>query len=185
MSGYEARRPLAWIVTVVEQLTQEEMGLAHIATIEDLVIITYLGQLDSPDPNELSQERLLISVPVSTRQLGVGAGPARRCGSDFSSACGDGVARVGGCTVRRSPQPVAIALMVRLGSLNWLAEVRADQRCGCRVASSALTARQEDMPSLLAGGSGSRFATAVPTAHTPAAPTGVVTAVAVMSSRPP
>lgn len=58
MSGYESRRPLAWIVAVVEQLTQE-IGLARTATIEDLVIITYLGQLDSPDPNELSQERLL------------------------------------------------------------------------------------------------------------------------------
>ena len=58
MYGYEARRPLAWIVAVVEQLTQE-MGLARTATIEDLVITTYLGQLDSPDPNELSRERLL------------------------------------------------------------------------------------------------------------------------------
>ena len=58
MSSYEARRPLAWVVAVVEQLTQE-MSLARTATIEDLVIITYVGQLDSPDPNELSQERLL------------------------------------------------------------------------------------------------------------------------------
>jgi hypothetical protein len=58
MSSYEARRPLAWVVEVVEQLTQE-MGLARSATIEDLVMLTYVGQLDSPDPNELSRERLL------------------------------------------------------------------------------------------------------------------------------
>ena len=58
MSSYEARRPLAWVVTVVEQLTQE-MGLARSATLEDLVLITYVGQLDSPDPDELSRERLL------------------------------------------------------------------------------------------------------------------------------
>ena len=58
MSRYEARRPLAWIVGVVEQLAQE-MGLARSATLEDLVLITYVGQLDSPDPNELSRERLL------------------------------------------------------------------------------------------------------------------------------
>lgn len=58
MSGYESRRPLAWIVTVVDQLTQET-GLARTATIEDLVIIAYVGQLDSPDPNDLSRQRLL------------------------------------------------------------------------------------------------------------------------------
>lgn len=58
MSSYEARRPLAWVGAVVEQLTQE-MGLARSATIEDLVIIAYVGQLDSPDPDELSRERLL------------------------------------------------------------------------------------------------------------------------------
>jgi len=58
MSDYEVRRPFAWIVAVVEQLTQE-MGLVRSATIEDLVIITYVGQLDSPHPNELSRERLL------------------------------------------------------------------------------------------------------------------------------
>ena len=58
MSSYEARLPLTWVAAVVDQLTQE-MGLARTAAIEDLVIITYVGQLDSPDPNELSRERLL------------------------------------------------------------------------------------------------------------------------------
>lgn len=58
MSGYEERRPIAWIVATVEQLTRES-GLARTADIEDLVILAYVGQLDSPDPHALSLVRLL------------------------------------------------------------------------------------------------------------------------------
>ena len=58
MSGYDSRQPLGWIVAVVDQLSQET-GLARTAAIEDLVIITYAGQLDSPDPSDLSRQRLL------------------------------------------------------------------------------------------------------------------------------
>lgn len=58
MSGYEARQPISWIVDTVYQLTRET-GLDRTAAVEDLVIIAYLGQLDSPDPNALSQARLL------------------------------------------------------------------------------------------------------------------------------
>jgi hypothetical protein len=58
MSRYQARQPISWIVATVDQLTRET-GLARTAAVEDLVIIAYLGQLDSPDPNALNQERLL------------------------------------------------------------------------------------------------------------------------------
>ncbi|HKO32261.1 MAG TPA: hypothetical protein VJY85_00800 [Candidatus Limnocylindria bacterium] len=56
-ASYADRRPLSWTRGVAEQISAEA-GLALTADIEDLVILTYVGLLDSPDPHDLSQERL-------------------------------------------------------------------------------------------------------------------------------
>lgn len=58
MSVFEARRPIAWISAVVDQLACES-GLEQTADLEDLVIIAYLGLLDGTDPLELRRDRLL------------------------------------------------------------------------------------------------------------------------------
>jgi hypothetical protein len=56
-ASFADRRPLSWIRVVAEQISAEA-GLALTADIEELVILTYVGLLDSPDPHDLSQERL-------------------------------------------------------------------------------------------------------------------------------
>ena len=55
---YAARLPVKWIVTVTEQLARET-GILRNADLEDLVIITYLGLLDDPDPQRLTRDELL------------------------------------------------------------------------------------------------------------------------------
>jgi hypothetical protein len=57
-SAFAGRGPLRWITAVADQVA-EEAGLARTADIEDLVIIAYVGLLDSPDPQALCPTRLL------------------------------------------------------------------------------------------------------------------------------
>lgn len=57
-AGFANRDPIAWITTVVRTLVHETR-LASSADIEDLVIISYVGLLDCPDPDVLTQEHLL------------------------------------------------------------------------------------------------------------------------------
>lgn len=52
------RQPLRWITAVADQVAAEA-GLARTADIDDLVIIAYIGLLDSPDPEDLCPTRLL------------------------------------------------------------------------------------------------------------------------------
>ena len=46
---------VSWIVTVTDQLARET-GILRNADLEDLVIITYLGLLDDPDPQRLTRD---------------------------------------------------------------------------------------------------------------------------------
>lgn len=52
------RRPVSWINAVADQVALEA-SLVRTADIEDLVIIAYVGLLDSPDSDCLSQDHLL------------------------------------------------------------------------------------------------------------------------------
>jgi len=52
------RQPLRWIVAMADQIAREA-GLDQTADIEDLVIIAYLGLLDSPHSGDLTHARLL------------------------------------------------------------------------------------------------------------------------------
>ena len=47
------RQPLRWIVAMADQIAREA-GLDQTADIEDLVIIAYLGLLDSPHSGDLA-----------------------------------------------------------------------------------------------------------------------------------
>jgi hypothetical protein len=52
------RQPIRWIVSVADQIAREA-SLDRTADIEDLVIIAYLGLLDSPHAGDLTHARLL------------------------------------------------------------------------------------------------------------------------------
>lgn len=53
-----AAGPIAMITAVANQIAGET-GLACTSDIQNLVIISYLGLLDSPPPEPVSQDRLL------------------------------------------------------------------------------------------------------------------------------
>lgn len=57
-TAFVNRQPIGWITAVADQVARET-GLARTADIDDLVIIAYVGLLDSPSPAEFSQSRLL------------------------------------------------------------------------------------------------------------------------------
>ena len=52
------RQPIRWIVGVADQIAREA-SLDRTADIEDLVIIAYLGLLDSPQSGDLTHAQLL------------------------------------------------------------------------------------------------------------------------------
>lgn len=57
-ASFADRQPLSWIAGVIDQLVAES-GLTRSPDIEDLVIIAYLGLLDSPHPHDLGHSQLL------------------------------------------------------------------------------------------------------------------------------
>lgn len=57
-AAFSARQPIVWITTIADQIAHEA-GIARTADIEDLVILAYVGLLDSPNPKDLAQHRLL------------------------------------------------------------------------------------------------------------------------------
>ena len=56
--AFSDRQPLRWIAAVADQVA-DEAGLERTADIDDLVIIAYVGLLDSSDPEDLCPTRLL------------------------------------------------------------------------------------------------------------------------------
>ena len=52
------RQPIRWVVAVADQIAREA-SLDRTADIEDLVIIAYLGLLDSPQSGDLTHAQLL------------------------------------------------------------------------------------------------------------------------------
>lgn len=60
---FVARQPIAWIASATDQLSRES-GVIQTADLEDLVIITYLGLLDSPRRHDLTYAELLARCRV-------------------------------------------------------------------------------------------------------------------------
>jgi hypothetical protein len=52
------RQPIRWVVAVADQIAREA-SLDRTVDIEDLVIIAYVGLLDSPHAGDLTHARLL------------------------------------------------------------------------------------------------------------------------------
>ena len=57
-AAFSDRQPVTWINAVAHQVAHEA-SLVRTPDIEDLVIIAYVGLLDSPDPGAVDQDHLL------------------------------------------------------------------------------------------------------------------------------